>query len=498
MEIIASFNGQKAPDPLAALRHPPPGATMVELRADLFPPGFPLEQAVAASPLPVVLTLRSRAEGGSGPEDPQQRAEFFQRARHWPVAFFDLEAARDGSCLGQVVPKEKVILSCHLATGAGQELERTMAQLLAAGTRWAKLVVGASGLADVLQVLRLAQALSRGANGQRRGIVFAQGEQGLVTRLLGPFLAAPVVYASWGPGQEVAAGQLTPSQWQALMGHLSGRPKKVFAVLGSQVHRSLSPRMHNAAFRALGLPHAFVPLSVTREEELALLLQPAGAGPLEACGLPVGGFAVTMPWKEKAALACQVLAPRAERAGAVNTVLPRPGKLVGDLTDVDGLHRVLLEAGVRLPGALVGVLGTGGAARAALVMLHLAGAQGVLVARNPAKGQALAQEFGARLAKPQELGEVQAFINASPAGADGGEDGLLAALSLPAGCPVVDMPYGETPTFLQLLAQERGWDYVSGKEVLLYQGVSQFAAMNGVAPPVRAMAQALGLEEVQG
>jgi shikimate 5-dehydrogenase len=60
------------------------------------------------------------------------------------------------------------------------------------------------------------------------------------------------------------------------------------------------------------------------------------------------------------------------------------------------------------------------------------------------------------------------------------------------------MPYGETPTFLQLLAQERGWDYVSGKEVLLYQGVSQFAAMNGVAPPVRAMAQALGLEEVQG
>lgn len=498
MEIVASFNPTTSADPLKALANPPSGATLVELRADLFPEGFPLDHAVAASPLPVVLTLRSRAEGGQGPEDVAVRERFYRQAQAWQVAFFDLEAQRDLHLLGTVVPKEKAIVSCHLDSAESGELEATMAKLLATGSRYAKLVSTARCLEEVLSVLQLAQALSRGANGQRRGIVFAQGDPGVATRLLAPFLAAPVAYASWGQGQEVAAGQWPPAELKALLGHLSSRPKRLYAVLGGEAHLSLSPRMHNAGFRALGLPYLFVPLVVRREEELARLLRPAGEGPLDALGLPVGGFAVTMPWKEKAAAACQLLAPRAERARAVNTVLPRPGKLIGDLTDVDGLNRVLLEAGVRLAGTPVAVIGTGGAARAALVALQLAGARTRVVGRQAAKAEALAREFGAQAARADELAQVRVLINASPAGADGQEDPLLAGLPLPRGAVVVDMPYGAGATFLEKLSADRGWDYVSGKEVLLFQGVSQFAAMNGVAPPVRAMAQALGLEEVQG
>jgi shikimate dehydrogenase len=312
---------------------------------------------------------------------------------------------------------------------------------------------------------------------------------------LTPFLAAPVAYAAWDDGQRLAPGQLSVEELQALVGHLNDRPRRVYGVIGSAAHRSLSPRMHAAAFRALGLPYAFVPLTVTDERELAALLQPAGSGPLDAVGLVAGGFAVTMPWKEKAALLCDVLAPRARRAGAVNTVLPRPGKVMGDLTDVDGVTRVLLEAGLSLSGARVAVLGSGGAARAALVALQLAGSSLFLVARNAAKAASLAREFGAQVVEPERLSVVQAFINATPAGADGERNELLSRLALPAGCVVVDMPYGESPTFLQKLSLERGWDYVSGKEVLLFQGFSQFAAMNGVAPPVQAMASALGLEE---
>lgn len=496
MEIVASFNPQKS-DFLAALAHPPEGATMVELRADLFPTGFPLEQAVQASRLPVVLTLRSRAEGGQGPEDGPTRKEFFQAAATWPVALFDLEEARDLSLLDGVIPKEKVILSSHLPSPT-PDLEERMARLLALGTRYAKLVIPAHSLSDTLAVLGLAHALSRGTNGSRRGIVFAQGEPGLASRLLSPLLAAPVAYASWEGGAPVAPGQLTPGELRDLVGHLSGRPKRVFAVLGSAAHRSLSPRMHAAGFRALGLPYAFIPLTVVTEQELRLLLQPAGCGPLDALGLATGGFAVTMPWKEKAASSCQILAPRAERARAVNTVLPRPGKLIGDLTDVDGINRVLLETGVRLAGNCVAVLGTGGAARAAVVALQLAGARTLVCGRNQEKTQNLARQFRVKAVKPQDLGSVAAFINATPAGADGGEDELLAQLRLPKGCVVVDMAYGSGPTFLAQLAATRGWEYVDGKEVLLYQGISQFAAMNALAPPVRAMAAALGLEEVQG
>ncbi len=496
MEIIATLGKVGDGDPRELLAHPPAGATLVELRVDLLPSSCPVAELVRASSLPVVVTLRSKAEGGQGPEDTASRQAFFREAARWGAAFYDVEAERDGELLGSVLPREKVILSQHWHHTPG-DLEERVAKLLAMGTRFVKAVPTAASLADVLVVLRLAQALARGSNGHKRGIVFAQGEVGIATRLLAPFLAAPVAYAAWDEGQRLAPGQLSVAELQALVGHLRERPRRVYGVVGSHAHRSLSPRMHAAAFAALGLPYAFVPITVTNEQELALLLQPAGSGALDGVGLATGGFAVTMPWKEKAALLCDVLPPRAKRAGAVNTVLPRPGKLMGDLTDVDGVTRVLLEAGLELAGARVAVLGSGGAARAALVALQLAGSHALVVARNAAKAAIVAREFGAKVAEPENLHEVRACINATPAGAHGEEDDFLARLALPSGCVVVDMPYGENPTFLQKLAQDRGWDYVSGKEVLLFQGVSQFAAMNGVAPPVGAMAQALGLAEAR-
>lgn len=494
MEIVATLGNPGQRDLREMIACPPAGATLVEVRADLLPPSCSGKELVRASVLPVVVTLRSRAEGGQGPEDRASRHAFYREAVSWGAAFYDLEAERDRQLVGDVIPKEKVILSQHW-DHTPADLEERVAQLLSLGTRFVKVVPTARSWADVMVVLRLAQALSRGSNGHKRGIVFAQGEAGVATRLLAPFMAAPVAYGAWDEAQRVAPGQLSVAEFTALVGHLQDRPRRVYGVVGLHAHTSLSPRMHAAAFRALGLPYAFVPLTVAKEQELAALVQPAGSGPLDAVGLVAGGFAVTMPWKEKAALLCDVLAPRAKRAGAVNTVLPRPGKVMGDLTDVDGITRVLLEAGLQLPGARVAVLGSGGAARAALVALNLAGSTALLVARNRGKAGDLAREYAAQLAEPEKLRDVHAFINATPAGADGEENELLARLTLPAGCVVVDMPYGEQPTFLQRLAEERGWEYVSGKEVLLFQGVSQFAAMNGVAPPVAAMARALGFAE---
>lgn len=493
MEIVATLCPAGREDPRQAMAAPPAGASLVEIRADLLPPGYRVGELVASAPLPAVVTLRSRAEGGRGPDDPPSREAFYREAFSWNAAFYDLEAERDRELVGRVIPKEKVILSRHW-DHTPADLEERMAELLAFGTRLAKAVPHARSLSDVLAVLRLAQALARGSNGHKRGIVFAQGEVGLATRVLAPFLAAPVAYAAWDEGHKVAPGQLSVAELQALVGHLHDRPRRVYGVIGSHAHTSLSPRMHAAGYRALGLPYAFVPLTVTSEEELAALVKPAGTGPLDALGIATGGFAVTMPWKEKAALLCDVLAPRAQRARAANTVLPRPGRVLGDLTDVDGITRVLLEAGVELSGSKVAVVGTGGAARAALVALQLSGARPVLVARDEGKALRLAKEFGARVAPPQQLAEVRACVNATPAGQDGSEDPFLVRLALPEGCVVVDMPYGQGPTFLERLAQERGWDYVSGREVLLFQGVAQFAAMNGVAPPVAAMARALGLE----
>jgi 3-dehydroquinate dehydratase / shikimate dehydrogenase len=497
MEIVATFVPAPRLDPAEELQRPPQGATTAELRADLLGTDRDLAPLVSASPLPVVVTLRSRAEGGEGPDEAVERRRFFQKAAALPAALFDLEAARDHDFIDAVIPRDRVILSAHLASGVSPDLERRSVAMLAAGTRFIKVVPTATTLSDVVAVVRLAQVLDKGSRPARRAVVFATGDAGRATRLLGPLLGAPFAYAAWDAARAAAPGQYLPEEILALIGHLGGRPRRLFAVLRSQGGASLSPRMHAAAYRACGLPNLFVPLEIAEPAELDALLRPLGESCLDDLGFSVGGFAVTMPWKGEAAKRCSVLAPRARRAEAVNTVLPRPGKVLGDCTDIDGITRVLAEERVELPGSRALVLGAGGAARAAVVALQLAGAQVAIAARDAARAREAASRLGAAVAEPGAGERCSVVVNATPAGRDGEPSPLLEALRLPSGGVMVDLPYGAGPTFLEQLSGERGWRFVGGREVLLFQAVSQFAAMTGVAPPVRAMAAALGLDAVQ-
>lgn len=496
MEIVASYVPQSGLDPREDVATPPEGATMVELRADLLDEDVDWRALLAACPLPVIVTLRSTAEGGQGPVDPVARRVFLAAAARSNAVFVDLEGERDAELLGEVVPAERAILSLHFTDGVPADLEPRAAALFARGSRFVKVVAAVRRMDEVASVVRLAAGCERGSVRERRGVVFGTGEAGRVTRLLGPLLAAPLAYAAWGEGRAAAAGQYTPTALLALLGHLSSRPRRLFGVVGKGVGSSLSPQMHAAAYRAVGLPYLFAPLEVEEERELDALVRPAGEGVFDQLGLPTGGFAVTMPWKGEAARRCTLLAPRAERAASVNTVLPRPGKVLGDCTDIDGITRVLLESGLELPGAPVAVLGAGGSARAAVVALLLARAEPFVVARSRDRADAVARSLGVRVAAPEETDRAVAVVNATPAGKNGEPSPLLEGLRLPGGAVAVDLVYGNTPTFLAALAHARGWSYVDGREVLLYQGASQFAAMCGVAPPLRAMAEALGLPEV--
>lgn len=496
MEIIASYVPTDDVDPAVELRRPPNGATMVELRADLLPDPGRAEELVAVSPLPVVLTLRSRAEGGKGPDDEAARRRFFESAVALPVAFFDLEAARDVAVLDSGVPRERVILSRHFPD-VPRDLEEHAKACLELGTRFVKLVPTAKTLSDALVVVSLGRAFEHGDRRNRRGIVFASGEAGRLTRLLGPLLGAAVAYAAWSEDRPAAEGQLWAGELAGLIGHLGGRPRRLYGVVGSPVSGSLSPRMHAAAYRAMGLPNVMVPIEVGEPEELDRLIAPLGSSCFDSLGLPLGGLAVTMPWKTEAARRCSLLAPRAERCGAVNTVIPRPDKVMGDCTDIDGINGVLRDAGVDPAGLQALVLGTGGAAAAAAVGLQLAGARVAVAARNADAASRLAVRLGIASVQASDSESCDIIVNATPAGVEGATDGLLAELAASEGTVVVDLPYAEEATGLELLASRNRWHYIGGREVLLFQGISQFAAMNQVAPPVAAMAAALGLEEIQ-
>jgi shikimate dehydrogenase len=311
---------------------------------------------------------------------------------------------------------------------------------------------------------------------------------------------------------------------------LSGATKVVGIMGGTQqVPLSLSPRIHNAAFRALGLDWVYVGFPVAVGS-----VAPAVAG-LAAAG--VRGFNVTMPHKIAVAACLDRLEGLAATVGAVNTVEIRgSGELVGWNTDGDGLLRFLrLDVGAEVEGTAALVVGAGGAARSAVAALARAGAGSVTVlARNPNRAEALrgiargARFQVAGLGSPGHEADVVAasdlIVNATPvgqlpstvasshavpAGGGSGGDGALHPVDEAAAGPpgpgdglpipveairpatvVVDMVYKPPVTRLVDEARARGADAHGGLGMLLHQAALAFEIWTGQEPPLEAMSAA--------
>ena len=158
---------------------------------------------------------------------------------------------------------------------------------------------------------------------------------------------------------------------------------RLAGIIGDPVRHSLSPPLHNAAYRELGLDWRYVAFEV-----------PDGstAGALDALRtLGLVGLSVTMPHKTAAAIACDTLSDFAARLRSVNTVtLQADGSLAGDSTDGEGFVRALREAGHDLAGAEALVLGAGGAARPVVVALADAGVAVSVTARRTGAAEAAA------------------------------------------------------------------------------------------------------------
>ena len=193
-----------------------------------------------------------------------------------------------------------------------------------------------------------------------------------------------------------------------------------YGVIGSPLTQSLSPALYAWGFARSGHPGAYFAWEKNKPD------LPGFFAAMRS--LPIAGLSVTIPHKQAVIPFLDKLTPRAQAVGAVNMVYWQEGSLVGDNTDVVGFLAPLLkirDAGKKLPPSAL-LLGAGGAGRAALTGLRELGLAEVWVAaRNAAKAEALARDFGCRplawedreqaLAK---LGPVL-IINATPLGMTG-------------------------------------------------------------------------------
>jgi 3-dehydroquinate dehydratase/shikimate dehydrogenase len=261
---------------------------------------------------------------------------------------------------------------------------------------------------------------------------------------------------------------------------------RIFGVAGNPISHSLSPLMHNTAFRREGVNAVLLPLKVRMLEDLLTLMRE----------LPLAGAAVTMPLKQELLPHLANMDPLTASIGACNTLRTgADGKIYGFNTDVAGLIRPL-EKRLRLKDAKIAVLGAGGAARAAVFGLVAQGAEVFVVNRTHESAVKLAKEAKAKALKREQFAgsHFDALINATPCGMRDSKQPLpIKENELNAGL-VFDMVYNPIETPLLKLAKERGIPTVSGLEMFVQQGARQFEIWTGKPAPEAEMLRVVELE----
>ena len=262
------------------------------------------------------------------------------------------------------------------------------------------------------------------------------------------------------------------------------------AIIGHPVRRSVSPAMHNAAFRALGLDWVYVAFDVEPGQVARALAGMTALG--------IDGLSVTMPHKEEVAAGVDRVSPLVRAVGAANTVVREPGgTLRGENTDGPGFLRALRDdEGFDPANRRCLVVGAGGAARAVVKALADAGATEVVVVnRTPERGEEVAALAGScgRVGSAAEAGEADLVVNATPIGMAGTpfEHELpLDPLHLGPGQLVVDLVTNPAVTPLVDAARQRGAMAAGGVGMLVHQAAIAFRLWTAEDPPLEVMSAA--------
>ena len=456
-------------------------AGMFEVRADLVL-DLDLLAIVRARTKPVLLTCRSESEGGRCADDDLKRRRTLLEAVKRGYDYVDIEH-RSGLL---DVMREKagrgLVVSYHDFERMPADLELLYASMRDQGADVVKIAGMPRSIADVGRLMAFAKRANAG--GGPPVVPVAMGPLGVASRILSGRIGAPFTFASMAAGAESAPGQIPA----AIMANLYRAGSvtaatRAYAVVGSDVSRSLSPILHNRAFAARGVDAVYVPL-------------PAESLPAFLSALPsleLSGFSVTRPYKVDILPSLQAVEERAAVCGSVNTVVVEgDGMLRGSTTDGLGVLASLKKR-VDVKGRAVVILGAGGAARSAALSLAKKGAAVTLLARNAEQASEAARGVGVGHGALADAARHpwDVLVNATPVGSGALVDAtpLDAALHRP-GTVVLDMVYDPLETRLLKEARAAGCTIVDGIEMLVAQAVAQFETWTGLEAPADVMHKA--------
>lgn len=428
------------------------GADLVEIRLDRIE-GALDELSKLPKSLPMIFTFRKKAHGGAAEMEESERLELFEKCLDAGMPdYCDIEADTNQTFLQKIKkkhPKMKIILSLH-ELDSMPPLEEALSKMKIDGIEHFKLAVAAHSASDALKLMIFAKE-------HKQLTCIGLGDEGKITRILGPLFGAEFCYAPLREEEAVFGQVLLRDLIEIYRFKMLGPKTKIYALLGHPVEKSVGHLFHNKRF-----PKSAVYVKIDLDvPELPLFFSLIRK-------LPFAGFSITMPLKELLGRFLTSVDPSAAAIGSVNTIVVEKEHWIGYNTDGTGALDAL-EKHVKVKSKKMVVLGAGGSGRAIAYEARQRGAKVTVLNRTQARGEALAKDFDCKSASLEELGNLSfdILVNSIPA------DLIFDAKELPAEALVMDIVYWEEETPLLKIARERGCICIGGMEMFEAQALLQ-------------------------
>jgi 3-dehydroquinate dehydratase/shikimate dehydrogenase len=447
-------------------------ADLVELRLDTVSDPD-VEGALAGRRRPVIVTCRPQWEGGhfAGSEEERQRllagalahgAEYVDL--EWRAGFHDLIAQHAG---------RRIVLSSHDFDMVPIDLVARLHAMHATGAEVVKLAMKFTSLSDCVKLKAVGEAAAPGVG----LVLIGMGDFGLATRVLAGRFGSVWTYAGGleEVGQLRAATLVDDYRFRVV-----DEATELYGIVGKPVSHSVSPAMHNAAFRASRLNAVYLPLPAVDVADFEAF----------ARAFKLQGASVTVPYKVSLYDRVDEAYSVARRIGAINTIRIRDGRWVGGNTDSSGFLQALHDH-VPLTGLRASILGAGGAARAVAEALASTGAAVTIHARNRAQAEGVAMMTAASVGVwPPPPGSWDLLVNCTPIGMHGGADDTPVPAEQLTGRYVYDLVYNPPATRLLRDAAIMGCQTIGGLDMLVAQAHEQFQWWTETRPPAGVMREA--------
>jgi 3-dehydroquinate dehydratase/shikimate dehydrogenase len=477
------------------------GAGFIEVRLDFLAKAPDFRRLLASKPCPMMATVRRPLDGGRWSGSEEARLALLRQAIVAGFDWVDLETdiADDISRFKDV----KRIISYHNMREVPDDLEKIYQQMCSQDGDVLKVAVRAQHPKDNVRVLRLLN------NAPRPTVAFCMGDLAMPSRLLGAKFGAPFTYAAFNKERGIAPGLPSFREMKRLYFYdRINANTKVFGVVGDPVAHSLSPLVHNLAFRHLDIDAVYVPFRVPRPEL---------ASSIEAFkNIPVQGYSVTIPHKEEATELAKNQDDSVRLSRAANTLIRSGDDFSAYNTDYQGIIdtlRTYLPTSVAHPDAMpptdiqkslpepatlyskvVLVLGAGGIGRAVAHALRSQGALINIANRTSERAAILAEEVGGRHIEWQGRHSVMCdvVVNCTSVGMHPDLDQTPMHPSfLKPGLVVFDTVYTPETTLFIKEARARGCHVITGVELFVRQAAQQFKLFTQRDAPIELMRKAV-------